>query len=219
MGVSLGNREFDRSFVRSTFKTLSDHSPSSVFVFLGDQIEAINYVVFRDMGSGEAKQISRARGESLGRMFDSAANLLRSNDILFQWSLESELRQSSQFGGFISDNQCILEESSKNDSEFVQMLDAQIFENLKAKEQRIGRKYIADNISRLRGYVLGELAVFFALFSVIPSPTEIYPGPNLFIKNEIMGGRFSNLRDRFRFEDYMFVDITSDAPFVSPAHE
>ncbi len=72
LGVSLANKVFDAKFCAKFYEFLITSKPRSVFVFLGDEIERINYTTFGKMSMEDATHTSITRGLELARMFFKA---------------------------------------------------------------------------------------------------------------------------------------------------
>jgi tRNA-dependent cyclodipeptide synthase len=194
MGVSLANRTFNRAYVRKLFTFIAEAKPHGVYVILGDEIEIINYIVFGGKQVGRARDVARARAQNLGRMFESFSGTLRGQGVSFTWMLESELLASCQMGPEIKTVRLELEKALSIDNRFLDDVDDQVRHNLADRVVKHGQEIINNNISMLRDYILGELAIYIAFWRTYPNVVEIYPGENLFVKEHILMGRYPLLR-------------------------
>ena len=190
MGVSLANSTFNRAYVHKLFTLLAEAKPHGVWVFLGDEIEVINYVVFGGKQTGRARDIAHARGQNLGRMFESLSVILKEQGVSFTWMLESEWRASGQMGAEIKTVQLELETALHNDNNFRNDIENQVRHNLSDRALRYGTVAIENNMNLLRNYILGELAIFIAFWRVYPKVIEVYPGENLVVKEHILMGLY-----------------------------
>lgn len=205
LGVSLGNKAFNTHFCDKLFNALDNANPRSLLIFVGDYIEATNYVVFNDSLRETAKKTANHRGKELVRMFEKRLEKSTLDIGKVNICLETELRKSTEYKEKI---QSFTKQFTKlviTNPTFKEKVERQVRINLSGKEDAFGIEFISENLGELCNYILGELAVFFALFEEIRQVVEIYPGSNLAIKEEIIEGRFPVDMNEFK---YNFINIS-----------
>ena len=177
----------------------ADHCDVIVF----DDIEAINYVIFRNMRPSKARIIAHKRGNDLNRMFNSVfANT--SSDYVCSKESESEIKKSQKY----SQLRRRLYQAYEKNPQFREDVELQVIDNLKQRIDRYGSGYILDNIHELGQYVLDEIAFFEAYYSRYPNYVEIYPGKILFVKKALWEGKYPSLKDLARREKPRYVEIS-----------
>jgi tRNA-dependent cyclodipeptide synthase len=186
LGVSLSNRAFNRRYCAYLTQWLREQQPASLEVIVFDMIETINYQVFRGLDKLASVKLATRRGEELRRMFRSfdcegapIAAMLESETALrheeaFRISLEELRRAYSKLGAFTRD------------------VRGQALHNLEGRRQRHGDEFVLSRMDELAEYVLQELAYFYVLFRERPGLREIYPGPNLWVKERLFAGQYAS---------------------------
>lgn len=207
LGVSLSNRVFDATFCEEFCKLIADSAPRSVMVFLGDEIEKINYTVFGKKSMEDATVTAVTRGLSLARMFKKACRALDDLDVHFDIRLESELRSSFFYGSDVKEIKASLKRLMGYSEEFRRDIYAQVRRNMQGRENRYGARFLEKNMDYLSEYIIGELAVFFSYYKKYKSVDEVYPGENLFVKEKIINGAYPKVRGIKYDIDYRYHDL------------
>lgn len=181
MGVSLGNRTFTRDFAEHLFSCLAPPSRGHLEILLCDTLETINFRVRRNMSHEYAKIAARAKASELRDMF---INLSRGNDRSLKVVLESQsgYRQLPQFNLLLAEIQKAYKERAK----FFHDVNDQVRLNL----VNVRKSFLEAHLEELSEYVQEELALFYTYFSFRPEVVEIYPGPNLYVKEQLFSGAY-----------------------------
>ncbi len=188
MGVSLSNKTFTRSRVGAIFDWCDRQPAMELLIWLGDDLEAINFEVFKGMAPAGALSRARARGAELQAMFMKAyrekpTRQCRLAGVLSQQEIEGD----PAYEGTIRETSRLLERLFEGNKAFRDTVLRQVTTNFEAGDKETDRLDDAKLI-RLADYILGELAVFLGIYKARGRLTEIYPGPNLFVKEELLAG-------------------------------
>lgn len=208
LGVSLSNRVFDAAFCEEFCRMIADSAPRSVMVFLGDEIEKINYTLFGKKTMEDATVTAVTRGLNLARMFRKACRALDDLDVYFDIRLESELRSSFFYGSDVKEINKSLKRLMGYSEEFRRDIYAQVRRNMQVREKKYGARFLDKNMDYLSEYIIGELAVFFSYYKKYRRVDEVYPGENLFVKENILNGEYPKVRGIKYDIDYRFHDLS-----------
>jgi tRNA-dependent cyclodipeptide synthase len=187
MGVSLANRLFNARFARSLGSWVRAQG-GHLDIILGDTCESVNYRVFRRLESFDALELAQRRAEELRRMFDRAARTCRiSCDVILQSEYESR-----QVHAFI-DVFGTLQSAYRAGGAFARDVDQQVHLNVRQRLSVVPDGERATYVRQLSEYVVRELALFYLLRTQSRGccRTELYPGPQLMVKERLFSGRYS----------------------------
>ena len=203
MGVSLANRAFSKKFVVRLCKWTQAKKIAKLKVVIFDDIEAINYQVFRGVSRDKAHEISRRRGLEIQRMFLS---IFCREELSHECEIESEtdIRSCNQYKIILKE----FSEALQKDRKFRQDVEAQVLENLKGRTEHYGRTFVLSKVPDLMFYIIGEM-VFFEIYHLgNPGSIELYPGKNLMVKERLWAGEYNSLINYRRIGLKHFVDVS-----------
>lgn len=204
MGVSLANRIFSRAFAKKLYDWVNENHIRCLKTVVFDEIEAINYRVFRAMRQNDATATTKHRGRDFQRMFNS---IFSKNGVLFDVVLESEAHtRLHPMYEFIL---CELQEVYADNSKFAMDVQTQVRYNLTHRIKVYGLGTIETQMNLLIQYVLKEIAFLETYNRLEPNTLEIYPGPNMMIKHRIWSGAYDELAHYKRpVDSHCFLDIS-----------
>jgi hypothetical protein len=205
MGVSLGNKSFNGRFARNLIRYVAEHGVDRFVIFLGDFIERINYMTFSGYVEERAVGVSLGRAENLRKMFLKSVAAVEVGGLQLEVMLESELRASATFAASLDEARACLT-SCGTDPTFRSDLKSQLFRNLDVKIERFGNAFVEGRASFLKEYILGELEIFYALYQCYGDVLEVYPGPEMVVKQRFFDNFYScsdcpGLPLRYQYED------------------
>lgn len=206
LGVSLANRVFNRRFARSLAQWLQANAVRQVHVVVFDEIEAINYQVFRGMDLGCALGAAQRRGAQFQTMFRRELDGCGASVTV---ELESEclIRAHAQYATAVG----VLSDALNCDVRFATDVQRQVLTNLAMRVEKHGRGAINARMVQLRYYLIRELSFVDTYLSLRPDSVEAYPAPNLNVKLSLWGGEYPTLR---RFERPGFASRYVDLSFL-----
>lgn len=205
MTVSLSATIFNKSFFERLFDWIREIKCRRLSVIFFDSLETINYTVFKGLERGEAFSLAIRRASELQRMVQS---VMPSHDICYpniELLKESEVEEKADFkyknAERLNKFRCLYSrhESFRND------VHSQIVQNLQRRLLQHGELFFSNNLNRIAEYLLGELAFFETYWEFYPNAIEIYPGSNLFLKENLWCGRYEKLG--LRSQQKTFCDI------------
>jgi len=187
LGVSLSNRAFSFTFARRLAAWLHG-SYSQLEVLLGDECEAINYQVFRGLDQNDGRQIARRRADEIGRMFQRA-----SRSANFPIFTTAESKYVAIHKDVFDEALTTLQGAFKKYGVFSRDVHSQVRINLLPREKRLPPGFVSSHLDDLAMYVVRELALFYTLRTHKSGPDliELYPGPQLFVKERLFAGKYS----------------------------
>ena len=199
LGVSLSNGAFKRMFASNLYAWLLQNGVSAIEIVVFDRIEVINYEVFRTMQPDVALTRTKARGRDLANMFervDRDAGLCRKVTLESEHYLLTTAQYKEIHGELVSEYYGC--------AKFAKAVRWQVVNNLAQRVQRYGYEYVAENMERLSRYILGELTFFQVYAETYSRTLEVYPGPNLRIKEQLLACDFPGLRRFARVRNSWF---------------
>lgn len=204
MGVSLANRAFTKKFGGRLCDWVLARDIGCLRVVIFDEIEAINYVVFRGMTQQAARAAARQRGHDFERMFN---RLFVGRGLGFSVELESEsvTRNHPLYESVLAE---LLAAYRRNES-FAEDVRTQVLTNLSARIEHYGLERIESAMPWFVEYVLKEIAFLELWFRLTLDTLELYPGPNLVVKERLWRGEYPELPGFKRFEgERRFLDVS-----------
>lgn len=204
MGVSLANRIFSRAFAKKLYDWVNENHIRCLKTVVFDEIEAINYRVFRAMQQNDATATAKHRGRDFQRMFNST---FAKNGVLFDAALESEAH--TRLHPMYESILCELQEAYTDNSKFAMDVQTQVRCNLTHRIKIYGSGMIEIHMNLLVQYILKEIAFLETYKRLEPNTLEIYPGPNMMIKHRIWSGAYNELAHYKRpVDSHCFLDIS-----------
>ena len=185
-GVSLANQAFNRKYFRSLFVWLKDQQIVQLDIFIADATEPINYTAFRQMSLDEAKEAVSFRART--QLLSMIQKLQKDAVVPISVELESESAICST-PPFIETLK-YLHDAYRASELFRNDVHDQIRLNLVKRREKHGDAYIEKKLDVLSEYILDELAYFWCYFKQYPDAGEVYPGPSLFVKDNLFRGKY-----------------------------
>lgn len=205
MGVSLANRKFTRRFVRGMHAFADESGFSRLEVVVFDEIESINYCVFRGIDREEALRIARNRGREIHRMFEGVFRQRRAESCSCECESSSPIKRMEAYEKVL----CDMRRAYCEGERFAHDVDRQVLQNLKSRTEQYGEDFVLARVGKLVEYIFGEIAFFEVYWRLHRESVEVYPGPNLFVKENMWLGAYPGLETYRRADGgSYFVDVS-----------
>jgi len=212
LGVSLSNRLFSSLFAKRLTNWLcADYN--HLEVLLGDECEVINYCTFRGLTLGDARRLAQRRADEIGRMFQRVSRAAK-----FPIFITAESRWLLLRDTLFKETYTKLEHAYTKGGDFWHDVRSQVKMNLCIRERRLPTGFVSSHLDDLALYVVRELAVFYTLraHDLGPALVELYPGPQLFVKERLFEGEYSNEIDIAPLKYYpIFINVAFLVPIPS----
>jgi tRNA-dependent cyclodipeptide synthase len=193
IGISLGNKFLSKELAEEYLRFALDKSKEKVAVLIADEIDAINWEIFREFSKEEALEKVKNKGEGLAEMFQNIIHKLdrETGKILkvkvIKWSdIKTKNFQSAE--KFIA-------EEYKNNFEFKKRILYFVDEYAKIRKKSLPDK----ERDKLATYIIAELPTLIQgieydkdLYQIVLYPTYVSSGMSEFVL-DIQNGIYPNL--------------------------
>lgn len=202
IGVSLGNKLLTPALVKRYVKWAHDNTHDDVLVLVADEIDVINWMVFRKLSKEEAEKKVEDKAYQIFGMFEKA---------------KRELYREYNDPTFITKIHCVFWEDIKNEgyNDLKAILEKEYHENLEFKKAVLYfvNKYIeirqidivSDDKDRLAEYIISELPTLIGgllwngkLYNLILYPTYVDSGMSGFVLDIRAGKYFESSKLKLR---------------------
>lgn len=161
---------------------------SRLEVLLGDECEVINYCIFRGLALDDARRLAQRRADEIGRMFQRASRAAK-----FPICTTAESKCVMVRDKLFDETHATLGRAYAKRGVFWHDVRRQVRMNLFLRARRLPPGFISSHMDDLAMYVVRELALFYTLRAqeLVPTLVELYPGPQLFVKERLFAGEYS----------------------------
>ncbi|MGF1455168.1 MAG: tRNA-dependent cyclodipeptide synthase [Alphaproteobacteria bacterium] len=211
MGISLSNKTFTRQRMGAIFDWCDRQSPFDFLVWLGDDLEAINFEVFKGMAPSGALSRARSRGRELQAMVMKAYRETPSRRVrLARVATHRDMITDPDYGAAIARAHGTLDSLFRDHPPFREDVLRQVAVNLGSGNKATETRDEAL-LTRLADYILGELSVFMGVYKSRGTLVEVYPGPNLFVKENLIRGDYGHTEIFQADGEYLYIDLSCEA--------
>ncbi len=208
MGVSLSNKIFTRQRVGAIFDWCDRQPPFDFLVWLGDDLEAINFEVFKGMAPSGALSRARSRGQDIHAMFMKAFREKPNRHFrLERVATHQDMVTDPAYADAIAQAAGTLDTLFKDNDAFREDVLRQVAANF-ASGTKSTDALDTPVLTRLADYILGELSVFLGLYKARGALVEIYPGRNLFVKERLIRGHYGYTEIFQADGEYRYIDLS-----------
>lgn len=204
IGISLGNKFLNKELAEEYLRFALDKTKEKVVVLIADEIDAINWEIFRDFSKEEALEKVKNKGKGLAEMFQNIVNKLEREA---SKNLHEKVRiikwGDIKTKNFLSAEKFISEEY-ENNFEFKKRVLYFIDEYAKIRE-----KYLSDEErDKLATYIIAELPTLIQgivydkdLYQVVLYPTYASSGMSEFVL-DIQSRVYPNLVEKLQIQKH-----------------
>ena len=194
VGISMGNKLLTPKLAKHYVEWAHKYTKDDTIILIADEIDAVNWEVFRGFSPEEAKKKVRDKGYQIAGMFDKAARTLyrETGDATYITKVHTIFWEDIKNPGYEHVVQ-ILTEQYNNNEKFKNAVLHFVNEYIRLRQ--------AENISdkdkdRLAGYIIAELPTLLGgilwnntLYNLILYPTYVINGMSEFVL-DIRGGKY-----------------------------
>jgi tRNA-dependent cyclodipeptide synthase len=193
IGISLGNKFLSKELAEEYLRFALDKTKEKVAVLIADEIDAINWEIFRDFSKKDALEKVRNKGEGLAEMFQNIINKIERETgkslkvNIIKWS---DIKTKN----FLSAEKFIAEEY-KNNFEFKKRVLYFVDEYSKMRKKSLSD----EERDKLATYIIAELPTLIQgieydkdLYQIVLYPTYVSSGMSEFVL-DIQNGVYPNL--------------------------
>lgn len=193
VGISLGNKLLTPELAQHYVKWAHDHTNKNVVILIADQIDAINWEVFRGLSHEEALGKAEQKGYGIAGMFDKARRTLarETGDMGYISRVHIIFWQDIHNWGYGMLRK-ILEDEYRSNMLFQDQVLHFVDKYVALRQTEVSE----ENRHRLAGYILDELPTLLGgiywdntLYNLILYPTYIDSGMSKFVL-DIRGGKY-----------------------------
>lgn len=193
VGISLGNKLLTPELAEKYVKRAHEHTKDDAVILIADDIDVVNWMVFRGLSREDAEEKVRQKGYGMKGMFDRAIrNLARTeNDPSYIAGVHIIFWEDIRNEGYDHLKKVLAEEYGTNEEFKKRVL---YFVN-KYAELR-GAEASEENKDKLADYIISELPTLLGgiywngkLYNLILYPTYVESGMGQFVL-DIRGGKY-----------------------------
>ncbi|MBN1970577.1 MAG: tRNA-dependent cyclodipeptide synthase [Candidatus Delongbacteria bacterium] len=193
VGISLGNKLLTPELAKHYVKWAHDHTKDDALILIADEIDIVNWQVFRNMKKAEAKEKVQQKAYGISGMFEKAKrDLYKSeNDPSYITKVHTIFWDDIKNKGFKHLKEILTEEYKTNESfrkqvlffveKYVELRDTDVSE----KEKDTLASYIISELPTLLGGIFWNKT----LYNLILYPTYIESGMSQFVI-DIRNGKY-----------------------------
>jgi tRNA-dependent cyclodipeptide synthase len=200
IGISLGNKFLNKELAEEYFRFALDKTKEKVVVLIADEIDAVNWEIFRDFSKEEAVEKVKNKGEGLAEMFQNIVNKiereanknLHEKVRIIKWS---DIKNKN----LLSAEKFITEEY-ENNFEFKKRIIYFVDRYAKIRKKTLSNK----EKDKLATYIIAELPTLIYgiehgkdLYQVVLYPTHVSSGMSEFVL-DIQNGAYPNLFEKLQ---------------------
>lgn len=198
IGISLGNKFLNKDLAEEYLRFALDKTKEKAVVLIADEIDAINWEIFRDFSKKDALEKVKNKGEGLAEMFQNIINKLERETgkslkvSIIKWS---DIKTKN----FLSAEKFIAEEY-KNNFEFKKRVLYFVDEYAKIRKKSLSD----EERDKLATYIIAELPTLIQgieydkdLYQIVLYPTYVSSGMSEFVL-DIQNGVYPNLVEKLQ---------------------
>ena len=194
VGISLGNKLLTPELAKRYVEWAHKHTKDNAVILIADDIDCINWQVFRGFSEDEARKKVREKAYQLSGMFDRAKrNLARkNNDPSYLTNVHTLFWEDVVNTGYSELRELLIEQYYKNSTfkcailsfvdKYIELRNVDIITNVQ-KDQ------LADYILSELPTLLGGIKWNSTLYNLILYPTYVQSGMSQFVL-DIRGGKY-----------------------------
>jgi len=195
VGISLGNKLLTKELAKKYVKWAYDNTKDNVLVLIADDIDTVNWEIFRGFTKKKAEAKVKEKGGGITDMFERAKKILAREEkdegylskvTIGHWS-------DIQNEGYLHLRE-ILAEEYKTNPEFKKDVLYFVEKYLEMRTQKVDD----ETKDRLAGYIIDELPTLLGgllwddtLYNLILYPTYVDSGMSKFVL-DVRGGKYFN---------------------------
>ncbi len=193
VGVSLGNRLLTPELAKHYVEWAHKHSKDDTLILIADEIDAVNWQVFRGLSKEESMKKVRDKGYQVSGMFDKAKRTLarETGDPTYITKVHTIFWEDIKNGGYEHVHEILTREYETNE-EFKKAILHFVDKYVELRDVNV-----SDNErDRLAGYIIAELPTLLGgllwndtLYNLILYPTYVDSGMSQFVL-DIRGGKY-----------------------------
>ena len=195
IGISLGNKLLTKDLAKKYIKWAYENTRDHVLVLIADDIDTINWEVFRDFTKEEAEQKVKEKGGGIADMFERARRILarEEKDEGYLSGVTVAYWSDIQNKGYLHLRD-ILANEYKTNPEFKIAVLRFVNKYIETRDQKISD----EKKDRLASYIINELPTLIGgllwgdtLYNLILYPTYADSGMSQFVL-DVRGGKYFN---------------------------
>lgn len=195
IGISLGNKLLTPELAKRYVKWAHNNTKDNAVVLVADDIDVINWMIFRGLSRGEAEKKVRQKGYGMKGLFDKAIRELakEENDPTYIAKVHIVFWSDIRNKGYDHLKE-ILAEEYKTNEEFGRQVLYFVDRYIESRDAEISD----EDKDRLADYIISELPTLLggvywnnALYNLVLYPTYIDSGMSQFVL-DIRGGKYFN---------------------------
>jgi len=193
IGISLGNKLLTPELVEKYVKWAHKHTKDDAIVLIADDIDIINWMIFRGLSKEEAEKKVEQKSYGIKGMFDKAIRNLakKENDPSYITKVHIIFWSDIRNKGYDHLRE-ILAEEYKNNEQFKERILYFVNKYVELRDAEISKQ----DKDKLAGYIISELPTLLGgiywnnkLYNLILYPTYVVSGMSQFVL-DIRGGKF-----------------------------
>jgi len=193
VGISLGNKLITPKLAKKYVKWAHEHTKDNAVILIADDIDTINWTVFRGMTQKEAEEKVGHKGYGVKGLFDSAArNLSREeNDPTYISNVHFLFWSDIKNKGF-DDLKKVLAKEYKTNESFREQVLYFVDKYIELRDVEVS----SDDKDKLADYIISELPTLLGgirwndtLYNLVLYPTYADSGMSKFVL-DIRGGKY-----------------------------
>lgn len=195
VGISLGNKLLTSELAKHYVKWAHSHTKDDALILIADEIDIVNWQVFRDMNEKEAREKVRQKAYGIAGMFDKAKRDLykEENDPSYITKVHTIFWDDIKNEGF-EHLKKILTKEYKTNEPFREQVLFFVQKYIELRDADVSKK----EMDTLASYILNELPTLLGgifwnktLYNLILYPTYVESGMSQFVL-DIRGGKYFN---------------------------
>jgi tRNA-dependent cyclodipeptide synthase len=193
IGISLGNKLLTPESIEKYVKWVHANTKDNAVVLIADDIDVINWQVFRGLSKEEAEEKVKQKGYGIKGMFDKAIRKLakEENDPTYITKVHIIFWSDIQNEGYEKLREILFEEYKTN-KDFREQVLYFVEKYIELRDTEVSE----ENKDRLAGYIIDELPTLLGglfwnntLYNLILYPTYVDSGMSQFVL-DIRGGKY-----------------------------
>jgi len=202
IGISLGNKFLNKELAEEYLRFALEKTKEKVVVLIADEIDAINWEIFRDFSKEDALEKVKNKGEGLAEMFQNIISKLESET---NENLHEKVRVIKWIDiktkNFLTAEKFIVEEY-ENNFEFKERILYFVDEYAKIRKKSVSD----EERDKLASYIIAELPTLIQgieydkdLYQIVFYPTYVSSGMSEFVL-DIQNGVYPNLLEKLQIQ-------------------
>ncbi len=200
IGISLSNKFLDKELAEEYLCFALGKTKEKVVVLIADEIDAINWEIFRNFSEEEAIEKVKNKGEGLAEMFENVIDKLeRETDENLHKKVKVITWNDIKTKNFLSAKKFIAEEY-ENNFEFKKRVLYFVDEYAKIRKKALS----GDERDKLAVYIIAELSTLIEgieydkdLYQIVLYPTYVSSGMSEFVL-DIQNGVYPDLLEKLQ---------------------